>query len=120
LPIDSRIRTRLLLESQTREELLELLRHALSAAGNAALMTDELQLAVCEHAGGNPRTMMTLCSEILSLGAARNLNRLDEALFFELARLNPPQRPRPQTRQSRQQIPLLKDGDATPHRAVRR
>src|SRR4029077_7147144 len=41
-PFGSRIRTRLFTEPATRDELLELLQHALAKAGNAALMTAEL------------------------------------------------------------------------------
>jgi hypothetical protein len=32
-----------------------MLRHILTAAGNPALVTDELQPIVCEHAAGNRR-----------------------------------------------------------------
>ena len=39
VPLGSRIRTRLVTDAATREELLELLRHALAKAGNASLMT---------------------------------------------------------------------------------
>src|SRR5262245_28154701 len=43
LPLGSRIRTRLLLESATPEELRACLDHVLEAAGNASLMTPELK-----------------------------------------------------------------------------
>ena len=39
VPLGTRIRTRLVTEPATREELLELLQHALAKAGNASLMT---------------------------------------------------------------------------------
>jgi type II secretory pathway predicted ATPase ExeA len=41
VPLGSRIRTRLVTELGTREELLELLEHALFKAGNTSLMTAE-------------------------------------------------------------------------------
>jgi len=42
IPLGTRIRTRLKAEPASRQERLELLRHALSKAGNASLMTAEL------------------------------------------------------------------------------
>ena len=47
VPLATRIRTRLCIEAASREELSELLDHALAKAGNAALMTAELR----EHVG---------------------------------------------------------------------
>jgi hypothetical protein len=61
-----------------------MLRHLLATAGNAALMTDELQRTVCEHAAGNRRVLMNLCNELLVLGVAKNSKRLDEGLYLEL------------------------------------
>ena len=55
-----------------------MLRHILTAAGNATLMTDELQRTVCEHAAGNRRVLMNLCHELLVLAVAKNAKRLDE------------------------------------------
>jgi type II secretory pathway predicted ATPase ExeA len=42
IPLSTRIRTRVCLETASRDELLELLDHALAKAGNASLMTPEL------------------------------------------------------------------------------
>jgi len=49
-----------------------MLRHILAAACNPALMTDELQRTVCEHAAGNRRVLMNLCNEMLVLAVAKN------------------------------------------------
>ena len=84
LPIASRIRTRLVLDSEPPDVLGAMLRHILTTAGNAALMTDELQRTVCEHAAGNRRVMMQLCNELLVLAVAKNAKRLDESLYLEL------------------------------------
>src|SRR6202044_748072 len=49
VPLGSRIRTRLVTEATPRDELLELLRHALLKAGNASLMTVELMETLVDH-----------------------------------------------------------------------
>jgi type II secretory pathway predicted ATPase ExeA len=85
LPVDSRIRTRLVLDAETPETLGTMLRHILDAAGNPALMTDELQRTLCEHAAGNRRVLMGLCADALALGVVNNAKRLDEGLYLEMA-----------------------------------
>ena len=96
LPIDSRIRTRLVLEPETPETLGAMLRHLLATAGNPALMTDELQRTLCEHAAGNRRVLMNLCADALALAVAKNAKRLDEDLYLELAGAeHRPARPKP-------------------------
>jgi general secretion pathway protein A len=84
LPVASRIRTRLVLDAEPPDVLGTMLRHLLAAAGNAALMTDELQRTVCEHAAGNRRVLMNLCNELLVLAVAKNAKRLDESLYLDL------------------------------------
>jgi type II secretory pathway predicted ATPase ExeA len=83
-PVNSRIRARLVLDAETPEELGAMLRHLLAAAGNPALMTDELQRTVCEHAAGNRRTLMNLCHELLALAVAKNAKRLDDELYLAM------------------------------------
>jgi general secretion pathway protein A len=84
LPVASRIRTRLVLDAEPPDVLGTMLRHVLTTAGNAALMTDELQHTVCEHAAGNRRVLMNLCNELLVLAVAKNAKRLDESVYLEL------------------------------------
>jgi general secretion pathway protein A len=84
LPIASRIRTRLVLDAEPPDVLGAMLRHILTTAGNAALMTEELQRTVCEHAAGNRRVLMQMCNELLVLAVAKNAKRLDESLYLEL------------------------------------
>jgi general secretion pathway protein A len=84
LPIASRIQTRLVLDAEPPDVLGTMLRHLLTAAGNAALMTEELQRTVCEHAAGNRRVLKLLCNELLALAVANNAKRLDESLYLEL------------------------------------
>jgi type II secretory pathway predicted ATPase ExeA len=96
LPVGSRIRTRLPLEAAAPQELLECLKHLLASAGNSALMTKELMNTICEHAMGNYRVMTTLAGELLSAASERELDKLDEKLYFEIFQ-QPPQRERAQT-----------------------
>lgn len=84
LPIDSRIRTRLVLEAETPATLGTMLQHMLATAGNPSLMTDELQQTLCDHAAGNLRILKGLCAEALALGVVKNAKRLDESLYLEL------------------------------------
>jgi type II secretory pathway predicted ATPase ExeA len=84
LPLASRMRVKLALERATPDELEEYLRHALTKAGAPKLMTAELVTTVCEHAAGNYRALMTMCDELLSAGAQREVKQLDEKLYLEL------------------------------------
>jgi type II secretory pathway predicted ATPase ExeA len=84
LPLGSRIRTRLALQAASTEELRSTLKHLIAAAGNSALMTPELIATLSEHALGNYRVLMTLCGELLSAAARKELPRLDEKLYLEL------------------------------------
>lgn len=84
LPVASRIRTRLVLDVEPPDVLGTMLRHRLAIAGNASLMTDELQRTVCEHAAGNRRVLMNLCNELLLLAAAKKAKQLDESVYLEM------------------------------------
>jgi type II secretory pathway predicted ATPase ExeA len=92
VPLASRIRTRLTTEAASRDELAELLSHALAKAGNPALMTDELRDALVDHAAGNYRLLMTMGGELLAYGMAHELAQLDEKTYLEVFQ---PARPRP-------------------------
>ncbi len=84
IPLGTRIRTRLLLEAASRTELGQLLSHALAKAGNAALMTAELQGTLVDHAAGNYRLLMTMSAELLAFGMAQELQQLDEKFYLEV------------------------------------
>lgn len=84
VPLCTRIRTRLCTETATRDELLELLKHALAKAGNATLMTDGLMDALVDHSAGNYRLLMTMSAELLAYGIAHEVSQLDEKFFLEL------------------------------------
>jgi hypothetical protein len=85
-----RIRTRLATEAASREELFDLLSHALAKAGNATLMTTELMDALVDHCAGNYRLLMTMGAELLAYGMAHEAAQLDEKFYLELFH---PQRP---------------------------
>jgi type II secretory pathway predicted ATPase ExeA len=92
VPLGTRIRTRLNTESASREELSELLGHALAKAGNATLMTAELRDTLVDHAAGNYRLLMTMGGELLAYGMAHEVAQLDERFYLEVFQ---PGRPRP-------------------------
>jgi type II secretory pathway predicted ATPase ExeA len=83
VPLATRIRTRLTTEAASREELSELLSHALAKAGNATLMTSELRDTLVDHAAGNYRLLMTLGGELLAYGMAQEVAQLDEKSYLE-------------------------------------
>jgi type II secretory pathway predicted ATPase ExeA len=83
LPLDSRIRTRLILEKYSRDELIDLLKEALERAGNPTLMTPRLIETMAEHSCGNPRAMMIACGELLMEAAAQDLPQLTEDLYIK-------------------------------------
>jgi len=90
VPLGTRIRTRLNTEAASREELFELLSHALAKAGNAKLMTAQLMDALVDHCAGNYRLLMTMGAELLAYGLAQEVAQLDEKFYLELFH---PQRP---------------------------
>ena len=89
IPLGSRIRVRLNQESATKEELLQILKTSYERAGNKNLMTDELADILCDHAAGNLRVLMNMAANLLSEGAQRKLDKLDEKLFFETFNIKP-------------------------------
>jgi general secretion pathway protein A len=84
LPLGTRIRTRLVTKAASREELLELLHHALQKAGNASLMTAELMDTLVDHSAGNCRLLMSLEGELLAHGMAHEIAQLDEKCYLEV------------------------------------
>jgi type II secretory pathway predicted ATPase ExeA len=84
VPLNTRIRTRLCTEAATRDELLELLKHALVKAGNATLMTEQLMDVLVDHSAGNYRLLMTMSAELLAYGIAHEVSQLDEKFYLEL------------------------------------
>jgi len=84
LPLGSRIRTRLVMDYASRDQLREMLVHAMAQAGNRKLMTAELINTLVEHALGSYRTMMTMAGDLLMAAVAKEATQLDEKLYFEV------------------------------------
>ena len=84
VPLGSRIRTRLALEHASHDELAACLTHLLGTAGNASLMTPQLQQTLCDHAAGNYRVLTTMAAELLAVAAQRESTKLDEKLYLEV------------------------------------
>ena len=93
LPIGSRLRIRTTMEVASREELLSCMKYVLEKAGNPNLMSVPLCETLADHAIGNHRVLMTMASELLAVGAQRELKQLDEKLYFEV--FAPPERSAP-------------------------
>jgi general secretion pathway protein A len=84
IPLGTRIRTRLQLDAASRDELGQLLSHALVKAGNASLMTAELCDTLVDHSAGNYRLLMTMSAELLAYGMAHEVAQLDEKFYLEV------------------------------------
>ena len=89
MPLNSRMRVRLALERSTPDELSELIVYALQKAGAVKLMTPELIATLADHAQGNPRALMNIAGELLSVAAQREARHIDEKLFLELCATPP-------------------------------
>lgn len=98
-PLGSRMRVRLALERSTLDELAELLVHALQKAGAVKLMPPDLIATLAEHAQGNPRALMNIAGELLSVAAQREARHIDEKLFLEMCATPPA--PEPKTARQR-------------------
>lgn len=88
IPLGSRIKTRLLMEHKTRDELVVILNETIKKAGNPALMTKELIYTLAEYSMGNYRAMMNLADDVLVEGLKREAPQLDERLFLEFSNLS--------------------------------
>ena len=94
LALGSRTRTRLLFEPLDREDLLDCLDHLLVAAGNPALVTDELRDIMVDHSGGNLRILVGIGAELLDEAARREARQLDDKLYLEVFNRKPATRKR--------------------------
>ena len=82
-PLGSRIRTRLIMEPKTNDEMIEFLRELTSRAGNPSLVSDGLMRTLADHSAGNYRVLATMANELLSEAILRDHRQLDEDLFFD-------------------------------------
>jgi general secretion pathway protein A len=89
LPLASRVRSRLRAEPLSAAQLADCLNHLLRAAGNPKLMSPTLVQTLCEHAAGNLRLLMNMGDELLAAASQREVDRLDEKLYFEVFALDP-------------------------------
>jgi general secretion pathway protein A len=95
LPLESRLRTRLVMEPLSREYLVHFLKQALEMAGNPDLMTDSLITTLAEHAAGNYRSLMVMSGELLAEALRLELKRMDESLYLSFYSRNNRKKDRP-------------------------
>lgn len=84
LPLATRIRIRLNLDRQSPESLLVFMNHMLKLAGNPDLITDKLKHLLVDGCMGNFRVLTTLVSDMLNHAMIREIQTLDEKLYFEI------------------------------------
>lgn len=89
LPLASRIRCRLRCEAAEPAQLKTCLSEHLKKAGNARLIAPALIDTLAEHAAGNYRVLMNMANDLLTAALRRELDEIDEKLFFEVFALNP-------------------------------
>jgi general secretion pathway protein A len=95
IPLGTRIKTRFILDPFSPQELLDFLEYSLAHAGASHLMTQQLKLALCDHAAGNLRILAAMANDLLLAAADKNLPSLDEKLYHELFAVKPRPRQRP-------------------------
>ena len=83
LPLESRIRFRMTMETVTKDLLAQFVSHCLEAAGNQQLMTKQVIDSLAEHAGGNFRTLTNLANELLNAAIKKDVAKVDEKLFLD-------------------------------------
>lgn len=94
IPIDTRIKARMMLEKLSCDDLIALLSHALVQAGAPDLMTSGLKTIIAEQANGSPRALMNLANDLLLYGAEKEIQRLDEQLLLDFDGTKLRQRPK--------------------------
>jgi general secretion pathway protein A len=105
MPIGSRIRLRLELAPRSPRELLEVLTHAVTRAGNPSLITPDLMKTIAEHSAGNCRVLSNTGSQLLEEAARQSVALIDDKIYFDLfpapsraPRTRTPSPPTPPTR----------------------
>jgi len=93
LSLGSRVQSRMHLQPYDKKQLLSYLDHALTQAGVAHLMTQELQETLADHAAGNLRLLNSMAAELLFKGAQAQVKQLNEKLFLEVFSRQPASRP---------------------------
>jgi type II secretory pathway predicted ATPase ExeA len=89
LPMASRIRCRLRCEPLGAQALKDCLHNHMRKAGNPRLIADAVVDTLCEHAAGNYRVLMNMANDLLAAALRRELDQIDEKLFFEVFTMDP-------------------------------
>ena len=84
IPLGSRIKSRLITEHKTKEDLAQIMTLLIEKAGNPTLMTKALIKTLSDRSMGNYRAMMQMAENLLEEGFRREIPQLDDKLFLEL------------------------------------
>jgi len=88
MAMGSRIRLRLILEPYDRKSLISYMKHSLEKSGASHLMTEGLIDTLADHCAGTLRILNNLSSELLEIGAKKEVTQLDEKLYLEVFSAN--------------------------------
>lgn len=83
VPLDTRIRARMLVEKYSCEDLIALLNHAVTQAGAPELMAPGIKPILAELANGSPRALMNYARDLLTFAAEKESRCIDEQVLFE-------------------------------------
>ena len=75
--------------------MIKAINELISKAGNPNLMTQELIQILADHSLGNFRVMTTMATDLLIHAIAKEVQQLDEALFFEVFNNHQPKKKPP-------------------------
>lgn len=83
LPLASRVRFRVSMESIPKDQLVLFVNHCLETAGNSTLMTKSVIESLVDHASGNFRTLTNLANELLNAAIRNDVAKIDEKLYLD-------------------------------------
>jgi len=84
VPLGSRIKSRIITEYKSQEDLSTILSDLIEKSGNPTLMTKGLIQTLADRSMGNYRAMVQMADQILAEGVRKEIPQLDEKLYLDL------------------------------------
>jgi hypothetical protein len=72
-----------MLAQRSPEELAAILEHGVQEAGAPGLLVPAVLEALSGHAAGNLRVLMNMAADLLDAAVEKEVERIDEQLFFD-------------------------------------